>query len=163
MADLSLEAFHRVCVHVFYIVIRTMSMQGGGGLLFSGGRKWEGTSPYGDPSWHWTTERIVSVLFPPCCSSHWISSHRERKRASSVPTTCCCFCNSGGNISAFHWLLFTYSELVCWCCHSPGIHRKTLGRKLRGTERPFLKKRPLWTISGYWEKTRKLYVLFTDH
>lgn len=117
------------------------------------------------PLLHWTTENIVFVLFAPCCSSHWISSQKERKRARErkgkrwVSTTCCCFCNSSGNRGACHWLLFMYSKSQCPSHHTCGIPRNTEG-KLAGNGRP-LKKRGLWTISGYQEK-RKTYRLFTD-
>lgn len=90
---------------VFYIVMTAMSravLGGwvGEGLLFSRGREWEGTGPYGDPC---CTEQLNALsLF---CSLLVVlatelahrdterEGERERERAGSL-STCGCFCNS---------------------------------------------------------------------
>lgn len=134
-----------------------------GGLLFSRGREWEGTGPYGDPR---CTEQLNALsLF---CSLLVVLAtelaHRDREREQETEREL-----GLNNMLLFlqqqrHWHLFTYSKSQSRCHRSLGIPRNTLWREhSAGSERPLLKRGP-WTISGYQEKPRKkMYLLFTDH
>lgn len=93
-------------------------MLGGGGLLFSRGREWEGTGPYGDPC---CTEQLNALsLF---CSLLVVLAtelaHRDIERETERELGL-------NNKLLFlqqqcHWLPFIYSKSQRWCHHSCGI------------------------------------------
>ena len=70
---------------------------GGGGLLFSRGREWEGTGPYGDPCCIEQLNALslfCSLLVVLATELAHRDIERETERESLVSTTSCCFCNS---------------------------------------------------------------------
>lgn len=125
--------------------------RGAGGGLFSRGREWEGTSPYGDPC---CPEQLkaLSLFYSLLVVLATELAHRKRNRREGerwVSTTCCCCCNS--NASCCSHTTFAILPAALGAQHSTG------------SEGPLLK-RGLRTISGYQEKKRKKNdLLFTGH
>lgn len=133
----------------------------GWGLLFSGGREWEGTGPYGDPC---CTEQVntlslfCSLLVVLATELAHSQGEREGVRENWISLTCCCYCNSNTTGS---WFRIVNRSV---CAIALMVFPETLGKKKIQVEaRGLCLKEACGQYPDIRGKQEKMYLLFTGN